>query len=198
MNLTIDWFGRGKLELGRLVKWQVLGLRIARSRVQVRPGSVLVRPTQPSTLKREENEYVLSGAEYEIYCLDNCEVPCYGHARWHSGALLGSSRPGSPWLPDKGNSSYLQAYFFRFFSLLLQYQYKYLRCKMILNCFKVVKHERQVFWILGYLNTLATLETISKSIHLSFFGMLGGLRSCSGWSSPDNLVRWPTSAVGTF
>ena len=45
--------------------------------------------TQPSTSKREENEYVQSGAEYEIHCLDNCEVPCYGHARWHSGALLG-------------------------------------------------------------------------------------------------------------
>ena len=43
----------------------------------------------------------------QIHSLDNCEVPCYGHARWHSGALLGSSRPGSAWLPDKGNSSYL-------------------------------------------------------------------------------------------
>ena len=64
------------------------------------PTGVLVRPTQPSTLKREENEYVPSGAEYEIHCLHNCEVPCYGHARWHSGALLASSRPGSAWLSD--------------------------------------------------------------------------------------------------
>ena len=74
-------------------------------------------PTQPSTLKREENEYVPSGAESIINCLDTCEVPCYGHARWHSGALLGSSRPGSAWLPDKGNSSYKLAYPFRFFQI---------------------------------------------------------------------------------
>ena len=33
------------------------------------PTGVLVRPTQPSTLQREENEYVPSGAESEINCL---------------------------------------------------------------------------------------------------------------------------------
>ena len=50
------------------------------------PTGVLGRPTQPSTLRREENEYVPSGAESsEIHCLDNCEDPCYVHSRWHSG-----------------------------------------------------------------------------------------------------------------
>ena len=53
-----------------------------------------------------------------LYCLDNCQVPCYVHARWHSGSLLGSSRPGSAWLPDKGKSSFLLAYPFRFSDFL--------------------------------------------------------------------------------
>ena len=47
------------LDQASWVKWQVLGLRIARSRVQVPPGSWSGR--QPSTLKREENEYVPFG-----------------------------------------------------------------------------------------------------------------------------------------
>ena len=51
------------------------------------PIGVLVRPTQPSTLKREENEYVPSGAESEIHCWDNCEDPSYGHASLHSCAI---------------------------------------------------------------------------------------------------------------
>ena len=96
---------------GVLVKWQVLGLRIARSRFQVWPGSCSGR--HPSTLKRRKMS-TSHLAESEIHCLDNCEVPCYGHPRWHSGALLGSSHPGSAWLPDKGSSSYLLAYHFRF------------------------------------------------------------------------------------
>ena len=97
---------------------QVASSRTARCAVSGSSQTgVLVRPTQPSTLKREENEYVQSVAESEIHFLDNCEVPCYGHARWHSRALLGSSRPGSAWLPNKGMSSYLLAYPFRFFGL---------------------------------------------------------------------------------
>ena len=67
----------------KLYALQFLVLRIAWSRVQV----------QSSTLKREENEYAPSGEESEIHCLDICEVPCYGHARWHSDALFGLSRP---------------------------------------------------------------------------------------------------------
>ena len=80
-----------------LLKWQVLGLRIARSAVQD-PTRVLVRPTQPSTLKRDENEYLQSVEESEIHCLDNCEVRCNVPERRHSGAFLRSSRPGSAWL----------------------------------------------------------------------------------------------------